>query len=228
MGEVAGIGHGQLADQVAGRRAFLQHMCRVYSSLSRRIDMVKCTYTGCVKVAYYGRFHGRPTACEAHIGPAMGSVKRKCSLDGCQQAAFGTKTMMCERCARVYEDIESYKSGKMRLLADAYGQEASHLASASAVPPAAPTGTVIHKPAPSRPAASTTGATVPATVPHKPATLPIALPVGTAPAKSAPPKRTVKLPEINTSADERTKGPVRAKTPAAKRDTAATQPAVIG
>lgn len=89
--------------------------------------MVKCSTSGCGNVAYYGQFYGRPTVCKVHAGADAKSVARKCNLDGCLMAATSTKTPMCDRCARMYDEIDAFRLAKLRDLATQYGVEASGL-----------------------------------------------------------------------------------------------------
>ena len=87
--------------------------------------MVKCVQAQCVETAYYGVFFGKPLTCKTHVGAGHGSVRRKCANDGCMMAAWATKTAMCDRCAKVYDDVEVYRRAKFRELSEQFGKEAS-------------------------------------------------------------------------------------------------------
>lgn len=120
--------------------------------------MVKCMQSQCAETAHYGIFFGKPLTCKTHIGPGHGSVRRKCTNDGCAMAAWATKTTMCDRCAKVYDDIETYRRTKLRELAEQFGHDASAIATA---PPAEPK-TAVKPVAKSAPAARTVSMAVPA------------------------------------------------------------------
>ncbi len=162
---------------------------RAYVYVRICVNMVKCAYISCDQTAHYGKQFNRPVYCKTHMPPDHGSVKKKCGVAACLNAATGA---MCTRCTAVHAEVDKFRDSKLAELQAQYVAENSV--------PIQPVRAIPDQPA----------APAPPTFAQTPAPATTAAPK---PSKTGGTKKAVKVPDSAADGAKSTAPPVRPKTP---------------